>query len=83
MTATKLKKIASHRATFWVSLVLVGPFALPLLWRDDRYSKFWKVVITIGTIILTIYLSKTLVDQVKALLQNLEQLRAISESNSQ
>ncbi len=73
----KLKKVVEHRATFWVSLVMVGPFALPLLWRDSRYSLGWKIVITIGVILLTIYLSKTMIDQTRELLGNIEQLQSL------
>ena len=72
-----LKKIANHKATFWASVALVGPFALPLLWRDSRYSLFWKVVITIGVIALTIALSKLMVDQTNELIENFEKLRSL------
>ena len=35
---------------------VLGPFALPLLYRSPRFTKGWKIVLTIATISFTVYL---------------------------
>ncbi len=35
---------------------VLGPFALPLLYRSPRFSKRWKIVLTIVVIIYTSWL---------------------------
>lgn len=37
-----------------IALLTVGPFALPLVWYNSRYSMTIKIIITIATIVLTI-----------------------------
>jgi|FrelakmetLWP11LW_1041352.scaffolds.fasta_scaffold37356_2 hypothetical protein len=57
-----------------IALLTVGPFALPLVWYNPRYSIMVKAVVTIATIALTIasfymmmYAYKNLMDQIRAL----------------
>ena len=59
------QRLKASRGTFWGALLFVGPFALPLLWRDSRYSRAGKIVITIGVCILTWFLMEHLARQVK------------------
>jgi len=40
-------------STLVVSLLMVGPFALPLLWLNPRYSTLVKIVITTALVLLT------------------------------
>jgi Ca2+/H+ antiporter len=35
---------------------VLGPFALPLLYRSPRFTKGWKIILTIATISFTAYL---------------------------
>ena len=35
---------------------VLGPFALPLLYRSPRFTKGWKIILTIATISYTAYL---------------------------
>jgi len=37
-------------------LVVIGPFALPLLYKSPHFSKFWKFLLTIVVVIFTCYL---------------------------
>lgn len=39
-----------------LGLMVVGPFALPLVWKNPKYNTTAKTVITIVVIIATIYL---------------------------
>jgi len=36
--------------------IVIGPFALPLLYKSPHFSKFWKVLLTILVVIFTCYL---------------------------
>ena len=40
-----------------VSILLVGPFALPLVWKNKRFSRNTKIIITAIVLILTIWLT--------------------------
>lgn len=42
--------------TFLVAVAVVGPFALPLLWRNPRYRVRTKVVASVLVIALTVAL---------------------------
>ena len=37
-------------------LLIAGPFALPLLWFSRRFSAFWKIVLTLVVLALTVVL---------------------------
>jgi hypothetical protein len=57
-----------------IAVLSVGPFALPLVWYNPRYSITVKAVVTVATIVLTIALVyammfayKLLIDQIRAL----------------
>ncbi len=57
-----------------IAILSIGPFALPLVWYNPRYSIMVKVVVTVATIALTIalcYLTafayKLFMDQFRAL----------------
>ncbi len=39
-----------------IGLLVVGPFALPLVWKNPKYKVITKVVITIVVIVVTIWL---------------------------
>lgn len=43
--------------TFVIAVLVVGPFALPLFWRNPRYSVKTKVWTSIGIIAYTIALA--------------------------
>jgi lipopolysaccharide export LptBFGC system permease protein LptF len=42
--------------TFAIAVAFVGPLALPLLWRNPRVSRQWKVIGTVFIIVFTIFL---------------------------
>ena len=39
-----------------IGLLFLGPFALPLVWRNPKYEVITKVIITIVVIVVTIWL---------------------------
>ncbi|MCA9407831.1 MAG: zinc ribbon domain-containing protein [Candidatus Omnitrophica bacterium] len=43
-------------SVFVMALFCVGPFALPLIWINPKYSQTKKIVITVIVLIITYYL---------------------------
>ncbi len=41
---------------FIVAVLFLGPFALPLLWRNPRYSKKIKIISSLAVILFTVLL---------------------------
>ena len=50
-----------------IAFLSVGPFALPLVWRNPRFSRRSKTVITIIIIVLSYLLGVVLVKSVKSI----------------
>ena len=42
--------------TFFVAVAILGPFALPLLWRNPRFQAKTKILASIGVILWTYFL---------------------------
>ena len=40
--------------TVFVALIILGPFAFPLLWKSKDFNLFWKFFLTVGFTIITI-----------------------------
>lgn len=73
-------KIIDSLWAFLVATACVGPFALPLLWRNPRYSKTTKVLASLAVIIFTLLLTYgaklilgNLVEQYEQIIQNAPQ----------
>lgn len=56
-----------------VALLSVGPFALPLLWFNPRYSRTLKIVVTLGVVILSAALGAATDRALKTLMQYYQQ----------
>ncbi|RJO63883.1 MAG: hypothetical protein C4540_06065 [Candidatus Omnitrophota bacterium] len=54
-------------STLIVLFLSIGPFALPLLWLNPRFSKRNKVIITVIVIMATIMLGIAVVNSIKSL----------------
>ena len=54
-------------ATFVMALLCVGPFALPLLWFNPRFTLKRKVIVSIIVAVLTYFLTVMLVKSVNSL----------------
>ncbi len=60
--------------TVIIAVLAVGPFALPLVWRNPRYRLVTKLAVTVGIITLTVVLCyimsamyKNVLDQIRTL----------------
>ena len=49
-------KIIDSLWTLWIAVLLAGPLALPLLWRNPRFGKRTKIWLTVIVAVLTIFL---------------------------
>jgi len=79
MIDAELKKDANikwyHRTSFVViSILCVGPLALPLVWFNPNCSAVTKVVVTIAVIVLTVGLCLASVEMYANLLKQIERM---------
>ena len=51
-----------------VSFLCVGPFMLPLVWKNPRFSKKSKIIISVIAVILTYLLYKLMEQSLKAVI---------------
>ncbi|MBY0369730.1 hypothetical protein K2X33_03525 [bacterium] len=42
--------------TLFVAVLVIGPLALPLLWRNPRFGRMAKIWISVAVIALTVFL---------------------------
>jgi len=54
-------------STLVIAFLCVGPFALPMIWFNPRFSPKVKIVITVIVIILSYYLGVLLVNSLKSI----------------
>lgn len=71
-------RVIDKPTTFWVALVFVGPFALPLLWRSKKFSKNMKIWITIGVVLVTCFFFQEMYLQFQQLMQLIRELQSLS-----
>lgn len=50
-----------------IALSCVGPLALPLIWWRPRTSMAWKIGLTIGISVLSVYLYQVTMDSIRTL----------------
>ena len=61
-------------ATIVIGLIVAGPFALPLVWRNPKYSVITKVIITVAVIAVTVWICYLVGQMYESLFQQLEGL---------
>ncbi|MBI4970381.1 MAG: hypothetical protein HZC17_00870 [Candidatus Omnitrophica bacterium] len=52
-----------------LAVLVIGPFALPLLWLNPRYTMLAKVIWTILIIIATYFLTIAMIESIKTILE--------------
>jgi len=57
-----------------IAFLCVGPFVLPLVWRNPRFSRRTKTFITVLIIVLTCLLGVVLVKSLKSLYEYYNQM---------
>lgn len=64
-------------AVLVTALLCVGPFALPLLWFNPRFSMKMKVAVSVIVIILTYYLTILTANSLKTIMNYYKQFGGI------
>ncbi len=62
-------------STLIIGFLFVGPFIIPLIWVNPRFSTVKKIVLTIVFVVLTVVLTKLMVDVLGILLKYYQMLR--------
>lgn len=62
----------------WLMLFIFGPFALPLVWFSPKFTRTWKIVVTVAALLLTYLLGKTASALFQMLNQRLKDIQAAS-----
>jgi len=57
-----------------IAFLCIGPFALPLVWLNPRFSKKSKIIISVIVIILTYFLGIMLANSIKSISKYYQQL---------
>ena len=57
-----------------IGLLVAGPFALPLVWKNPKYKVITKVIITIVVIVFTVWLCYLVGEMYERLLKQIEDL---------
>ena len=60
--------------TLIVAFLVIGPFALPLLWKNPQYSRFTKILWTFIIVGGTIYLTVVTGQLIQYLIKQIQQL---------
>ena len=61
-------------ATIVIALACVGPLALPLIWWHPRMSLTWKIVLTIGILVLSWLLYLVTLESLRTIKEYYQQL---------
>jgi hypothetical protein len=75
----KVKWYLSPISVVLLLFFVLGPFALPLLYKSPKFSKTSKVILTIVVIVYTSYLIFASLEIGRELYRRMEELRGILE----
>jgi hypothetical protein len=57
-----------------IGLLVVGPFALPLVWANPKYKLLTKIIITVVVIVVTIWLCKLMGQMYQGIIKQINDL---------
>jgi len=63
-------------AVVFIAIIGFGPFAIPLIWASPIINKWQKILLTLLTIILTVWIAKSAVVIYRQLLDQMRDLQA-------
>lgn len=66
-------KVIDSLWTFFIALALIGPFSLPLLWRNPRFKRSTKWIGSVVVILFTLFLVFVAGSAIDQLLKELKQ----------
>ena len=68
------KRYHSRWMVVLMLFVVLGPFGLPLLWKSPHFTKRWKQILTVLTLIYTALVFKMLLSAVQTSLRTLSSM---------
>ena len=79
MSETDKNTIKWYYKPTWivVAILTAGPFALPLVWLSPALKRWLKVLLTIVTVIITVWLVKATIDIYKIILKEMTELQGM------
>jgi lipopolysaccharide export LptBFGC system permease protein LptF len=57
-----------------VAILLLGPLALPLVWKNPRYNRTAKIAVTVVVAVMTYYLTLAFIKAIKSFNQSYQQI---------
>ena len=63
-------------STLITSFICAGPFALPLVWWNPRFTRNRKIIITVVTLVLTYFMTVAMVHSVQNIMAYYKELNA-------
>ena len=60
-----------------IAILLLGPFALPLVWKNPRYNRASKIAVTVIVALMTYYLTVAVIKAIKDFNQSYQQMLQI------
>ena len=58
-----------------VAILTAGPFALPLVWFSPALKRWVKILLTIATVLVTVWLIKATVDIYRLIIKEMAELQ--------
>ena len=81
MNETDKKVMKWYYKPVWVvvGILMAGPFALPLVWFSPALKKWAKVLLTIATVLITVWLVKAAIDIYRIIIKEMADLQSIGQ----
>ena len=78
MNDANKKTVKWYHKPVWVivAILAAGPFALPLVWLSPELKKWVKVLLTIATVLITVWLVKATIDIYRIIIKEMSDLQA-------
>lgn len=64
-------------STLITAVVCVGPFALPLVWWNPRFSRNVKIIVTVATLAVTYVLYQVMAQSVRSIMDYYKELESV------
>ncbi|MDD5654966.1 MAG: hypothetical protein PHR91_04910 [Candidatus Omnitrophica bacterium] len=57
-----------------IAILLLGPLALPLVWKNSRYNRISKIAVTVLVAVMTYYLTVAFIKSLETFNRSYQQL---------
>jgi hypothetical protein len=60
-----------------IAIIFLGPFALPLVWKNPRYTTTVKMAVTVVVLVMTYFMTLSLIKAIKDFNNSYQQMLQI------